>query len=149
VWFSKDSANPQETFFGNANHCSRRALFSLIMAAMKKPMHPCLALFGAALFAGAMASPPSSHAQAPNPAAVPAAPLPTPVPAPAPAAPVPAAAADADQVAIAKLVAEIAAQQAKIVENQRLIDANLATITENLRIARIYVSRGGGAPPKK
>jgi Tfp pilus assembly protein PilN len=53
-----------------------------------------------------------------------------------------------EQQAIAQLAAEISAQQAKIVENQKAIETKLATIEEDLRIAKIYVSRGGG-PNKK
>jgi hypothetical protein len=49
-----------------------------------------------------------------------------------------------DEDAIARLVAEIAAQQVKIVTNQQAIDQKIATIEENMRVARIFVSRGGG-----
>ena len=115
---------------------------------MKKPKHLRLALLGAAFFAGGMALPALAQAPAPAPArnpAAPAGPLATPSLAPVPVAPAPAAAPDPDQAAVVQLVAEIAAQQAKIVENQKQIDARLATVKESLRIARIYVSRGGGS----
>ncbi len=49
-----------------------------------------------------------------------------------------------DEQALAQLVAEIAAQQAKIVANQQAIDQKIAAIEENMRVARIFVSRGGG-----
>lgn len=49
-----------------------------------------------------------------------------------------------DEQAIAALIAEIAQQQAKITANQKAADEKLAAIAENLRIAKIYVSRGGG-----
>ena len=49
-----------------------------------------------------------------------------------------------DEQAFAQLVAEIAAQQAKIVANQQAIDQKIAAIEENMRVARIFVSRGGG-----
>jgi len=54
-----------------------------------------------------------------------------------------------DEVEIARLVAEIAAQQAKLVANQQAIDQKLAGIEENLRLARIFVSRGGNNNTKK
>lgn len=47
-----------------------------------------------------------------------------------------------DQVlALAK---EVQIQQATIADNQAKIEARLAAIAENLRIARIYSTRGGG-----
>jgi len=49
-----------------------------------------------------------------------------------------------DEQAIAQLVTEIAGQQTKILTNQQVIDQKVALIEENLRVARIYVSRGGG-----
>ena len=49
-----------------------------------------------------------------------------------------------DEAAIAALIDEVATQQALIVENQTKIDAKLVTIAEDVRIARIYVARGGG-----
>ena len=52
--------------------------------------------------------------------------------------------APADDQAITQLVTEIAGQQAKILTNQQAIDQKVAIIEENLRVARIYVSRGGG-----
>lgn len=39
---------------------------------------------------------------------------------------------------------EVAAQQLAIAKNQALIDERLAVIAEDLRVARIFVSRGGG-----
>lgn len=121
------------------------------MTAMKKPNHLRLAFLGAVFFAGGLV--PSAPAQAPAAPVtpVPAAPLPVPPLAPAPRAAAPAAPAamsDADQAAIAQLVAEVAQQQAKLVENQKQIEARMVIIAENMRIARIYVSRGGGAGKK-
>ncbi len=52
-------------------------------------------------------------------------------------------AAGDDQV-IAQLVNEIAEQHNKIATNQQAIDLKVAAIAEQVRIARIYVSRGGG-----
>jgi type IV secretory pathway VirB2 component (pilin) len=52
--------------------------------------------------------------------------------------------APGDEQAIAQVVTEIAGQQAKILTNQQVIDQKVATIEESLRVARIYVSRGGG-----
>jgi hypothetical protein len=55
-------------------------------------------------------------------------------------------AAGEDPVVTAALT-EVAAQQALILENQSKIDAKLAGIGENIRVARIFVSRGGGKTP--
>lgn len=41
-----------------------------------------------------------------------------------------------------QLVKEIQAQQAAINENQARIDAKVAAIAEEIRVARIYASRG-------
>ena len=60
----------------------------------------------------------SSHAQAPN------------------------AQAQQDQQMLA-VIRELQTQQTAIAENQAKIDAKLATVTEALRLARIYSSRGG------
>jgi hypothetical protein len=87
---------------------------------MNKSRSFILAALGTAALAGVFGLPRQSSAQAP---------------------------ADEAQ-AIAQVATEIAKQQALIVENQKLIDAKLAVIAENLRIARIYVSRGGGSPAK-
>ena len=57
--------------------------------------------------------------------------------------------APGDEQAIAQLIAEIAAQQAKLAANQQVIDQKLATIEENMRLARIFVSRGGPIPAQK
>ena len=45
-------------------------------------------------------------------------------------------------------------QQAQIADNQAKLDQKLADVTEDIRVARLYMSRGGGkhkppAPPKK
>ena len=53
--------------------------------------------------------------------------------------------ADAEDPRLTALIEEIAKQQATIVENQTQIDAKLAVIAENVRQARLFVSRGGGA----
>jgi hypothetical protein len=49
-----------------------------------------------------------------------------------------------DEAALAALVTEIAAQQAQITENQTKIDEKIAVIAEDVRVARIFVARGGG-----
>ena len=54
-----------------------------------------------------------------------------------------AEAPDANQQVLA-VVKDVRGQQAAIAENQAKIDAKIATITEALRVARIYSSRGGG-----
>lgn len=50
--------------------------------------------------------------------------------------------APTEQQTLALLVKEVAEQQAKIVANQTVIDEKVATVTENLRLAKIFVSRG-------
>lgn len=45
------------------------------------------------------------------------------------------------------LVTDVTTQQATLVDNQTKIDAKLAAIGESLRLARIYVGRGGGKVP--
>ena len=87
---------------------------------MKKPKRILLLGLGAAAFIGALSSPTASPGQAPG-----------------------------DEQAIAQLVAEVATQQAKIVANQQAMDQKIAAIEENMRLARIFVSRGGGIAPKK
>ncbi|MEO6789019.1 MAG: hypothetical protein ABI318_23085 [Chthoniobacteraceae bacterium] len=52
--------------------------------------------------------------------------------------------APGDEDALVQIVNEIAAQHTKIATNQQAIDLKLAAIAENLRLARIMVSRGGG-----
>jgi hypothetical protein len=49
-----------------------------------------------------------------------------------------------DDPLLTPLIEEITRQQATIVENQAQIDAKLAIVAENVRLARIFVSRGGG-----
>lgn len=50
----------------------------------------------------------------------------------------------APDAAIAQLITEVAAQQTTILENQNQIDEKLAAIGEDVRVARIFVGRGGG-----
>ncbi len=52
--------------------------------------------------------------------------------------------ADGDAAAFEALLAEIGAQQSVVVDNQTKIDAKLASVGEELRLARIYVGRAGG-----
>jgi hypothetical protein len=52
--------------------------------------------------------------------------------------------APGDDQALAQIVTEIAAQHTKIAANQQAIDQKILAIEETLRVARIYVSRGGG-----
>jgi hypothetical protein len=46
--------------------------------------------------------------------------------------------------ALAQLLTEVAAQQATIADNQAKIDQKLVLIAEDIRVARIFVGRGGG-----
>jgi hypothetical protein len=52
--------------------------------------------------------------------------------------------AGSDEAALAALVTEIVAQQTQIADNQAKIDERIATIAEDVRVARIFVARGGG-----
>ena len=52
-----------------------------------------------------------------------------------------------DDPALTALLKDVTAQQAVVADNQVKIDAKLAAIAENLRLARIYVGRGGGKVP--
>lgn len=49
-----------------------------------------------------------------------------------------------DEAALAALIAEITTQQAAISDNQAKIDEKIAVIAEDVRVARIFVARGGG-----
>jgi hypothetical protein len=48
-----------------------------------------------------------------------------------------------EQQQIIAVLKELQAQQAAIAENQTKIDAKLVALTEAIRVARIYSSRGG------
>jgi hypothetical protein len=52
-----------------------------------------------------------------------------------------------DDPALTALLAEVAAQQAAVADNQTKIDTKLAAIGENIRLARIYAGRAGGKVP--
>jgi hypothetical protein len=47
------------------------------------------------------------------------------------------------QAELAALIKDVRAQQAAMAANQAKIDEKLATLTETIRVARIYSSRGG------
>lgn len=112
---------------------------------MKQPRRILFAVTGGALVLCALV-PSASQAQSdllPPPNTLAPATKPAPAAAPkASAAPV-AFAPDrgAEDAAVATLLAVVVEQQTKLAENQKLIDDKLALIAENLRIARIYVSR--------
>ena len=48
-----------------------------------------------------------------------------------------------EQQQLLALAKEVQGQQTAILENQAKIDAKMATIAEQLRLAKIYSSRGG------
>jgi hypothetical protein len=52
--------------------------------------------------------------------------------------------AASDEAALAALISELAAQQTNITANQAKIDEKIAAIAEDIRVARIFVGRGGG-----
>lgn len=56
-------------------------------------------------------------------------------------------AAAAEDPVVTALLNELTAQQAELVDNQAKIDGKLATISENVRLARIYAGRSGGKTP--
>jgi hypothetical protein len=47
------------------------------------------------------------------------------------------------QAELAALIKDVRAQQAAMAANQAKIDEKLATLTETIRVARIFSSRGG------
>jgi len=49
-----------------------------------------------------------------------------------------------DDIAMTQLLNDIGTQQATIADNHAKIDAKLAKIAENVRLARIYAGRAGG-----
>ncbi len=111
---------------------------------MKKPRALRIAAaLSAALFAGTLGLPRAGQAETP----LATSPQPALAVPPHPAAPVvnAAAAAQAEEnKELLALAVAIAKQQSEIIANQQTIDAKLAAVAENLRIARIYASRGGG-----
>lgn len=52
---------------------------------------------------------------------------------------------DTPNPALEEALQDVQKQQATIVDNQKQIDDKLAAVSDALRIARIYVSRGGAA----
>jgi hypothetical protein len=56
---------------------------------------------------------------------------------------------DAETTALNALLTEITAQQTVIAENHVKIDDKLAAVGEEIRLARIYAGRGGGAGKAK
>jgi len=52
--------------------------------------------------------------------------------------------AGADEALIQQALAEVAAQQTILADNQQKIDTKVALIAEEVRLARIFASRTGG-----
>ena len=52
-----------------------------------------------------------------------------------------------DDILLVQLTGDLTTQQAAIADNQAKIDAKLAKISENVRLARIYAGRAGGKVP--
>lgn len=52
--------------------------------------------------------------------------------------------AAADEAALAAILTDISAQQVTIAENQAKMDEKIAAIAEDIRMAKIFVGRGGG-----
>ena len=55
------------------------------------------------------------------------------------------AGAASDDPALSRLLTEVSAQQTQIANNQTQIDERLADVAEQIRQARLFVARGGGA----
>jgi hypothetical protein len=57
----------------------------------------------------------------------------------------------ADEPPLLTVVSELKAQQAQISENETKIEAKLTSLADTIRVARIFMSRGGGGHklPKK
>jgi hypothetical protein len=49
-----------------------------------------------------------------------------------------------DEAAITQALADVAAQQQVIAENQAKIDEKIAAIAEDVRLARLFAARSGG-----
>ena len=49
-----------------------------------------------------------------------------------------------EEAALEQVLADVAAQQGLIAENQTKIDEKVALVAEEVRIARIYAGRAGG-----
>src|SRR4051794_3028548 len=109
---------------------------------MQKPRRILAATMAGALAVGAVFTPRPTQGQSdllpPPNLLAPARPAPAQA---RPAATVAAAPINAEDPFVTTLVGDVVEQQVKIAENQKLIDEKLAVIAENLRIARIYVSR--------
>ncbi len=60
-------------------------------------------------------------------------------------APQPSRAQTTEAAALDALAAEIALQQVAVANNQAQIDAKLAIVAENVRVARLFSARGGGS----
>ncbi|EDY20012.1 hypothetical protein CfE428DRAFT_2601 [Chthoniobacter flavus Ellin428] len=56
--------------------------------------------------------------------------------------PTPSGGQTGDEIVTTQLLNDVTAQQATIVDNQAKIDAKVASIAENIRLARIYAGRG-------
>lgn len=53
-------------------------------------------------------------------------------------------AAQDESAQLLKVVSDLTQQQAQLAENQTKIDGQLNDLTETIRLARIYMARGGG-----
>ncbi len=56
--------------------------------------------------------------------------------------PAPSGGQTAEEINLVQLLNDVTAQQATIVDNQAKIDTKVASIGENVRLARIYAGRG-------
>lgn len=54
-----------------------------------------------------------------------------------------------EEVLITQALADVAAQQTIILENQTKIDEKVAAVAEEVRVARIFAGRVGGRNPAK
>jgi hypothetical protein len=96
-------------------YCATSALFPLYLPDMK-PKPIALTLLGAIALFASLALPRESVGQA----------------------------AANDEAQIAQALADVAAQQTVISENQTKIDEKVAAVAEEIRVARIFAGRTGG-----
>lgn len=52
---------------------------------------------------------------------------------------------DTDSAALVSVIKDVRGQQATLTDNQKKMDEKIAAIAEQVRVARIFVSRGGKA----
>jgi hypothetical protein len=98
--------------------CICRARFPLLRETMKQPITMFCACAAAVALGGILAQPTNGQQPAP---------------------------ANQEAIEIARLIGEIEQQQAQFTANQEAMENRMTAIAEELRLARIHATRGGGA----